>query len=79
MCECLCFYYGCPNVEEYLDDRCFIRININDPKETIKIITNAINNNEWERRIEYIREEKKRIREDMTFPKKLEQLLYLYI
>jgi hypothetical protein len=79
MCECLCFYYGCPNADEYLDDRCFIRININDPNETIKIITNAINNNEWERRIEYIREEKKRIRENMAFPKILEQLLYIYI
>ena len=30
VCECLCFYWGCPNLETYLDPLCFVRLDLED-------------------------------------------------
>jgi len=59
--ECLCFYYGCPNIGSYIDERAYILINPDDPKESLKIINDAIDNCEWEKRIDVIRTEKLKI------------------
>ena len=59
--ECLCFYYGCPNISSYIDERAYILINPDDPKESLKIINDAIENGEWEKRIDVIRTEKLKI------------------
>lgn len=59
--ECLVFYYGCPNISEFIDSKCYIPININDPEESIYIIKSSIKNQEWEKNIKYIREEKYRL------------------
>lgn len=61
LCECLLFYWGCPNLENYIDSRAFIRLDIDKPEESVKIIENSIKNNEWEKRIDIIRNEKKKI------------------
>lgn len=61
LAECLCFYDGCPNAEEFIDPRAFIRINVNDCEKTLNIIHNAIQNNEWEKRLCFIREMKYKI------------------
>lgn len=67
--ECLCFYDGCPNLEDFIDPDCFIRVDTNKPEESYEIINDSINNNEWEKRIEKIRSEKKRILEEFqVFP-----------
>ena len=59
--ECLCFYYGCPNIGTYIDQRAYILINPDDPEESLKIIKDAIENGEWEKRIDVIRHEKVKI------------------
>lgn len=57
--ESLCFYWGCPNLEQIIDPRTFIRL---DMEETdVDIVIEAINNDEWEKRIDIIRQEKRRI------------------
>jgi hypothetical protein len=66
MCETLCFYSGCPNVEKYINPECFIRINLKDPKNSLDIITNAINNKEWEKRLPIIKQEKQKLMNDMN-------------
>jgi len=59
--ETLCFYWGCPNLEKFIDEKCFIRLPLNDIEESMNIIKKSIENNEWEKRIEYIRTEKQKI------------------
>lgn len=59
--ESLCFYWGCPNIEEYIDSRTYIRLDLLDKDSAIKQIHNSITNNEWEKRIDIIRHEKKKI------------------
>jgi len=63
--ECLCFYWGCPNLEEFIDARAFIRIDLNKPDEAINIMKTAMENNEWEKRIDVIRAEKFKIITEM--------------
>lgn len=58
--ECLCFYSGCDNIETFIDPRAFIRLP-SDMKQAADVIREAISNNEWGKRINIIRREKKKI------------------
>ena len=59
--ECLCFYCGCPNITDFIDERALIKIDLDNPEETLKIIKDAISTNQWEKRIKYIKEAKMKI------------------
>ena len=63
------FYYGCPNLETYVNKDSFIRIDINDFDASIKTIENAINDNEFEKRATLLQEQKiKSLQNDQFFP-----------
>lgn len=64
LCECVCFYWGCPNLSQFIDERCIIRLDIQNLEESYQTIANAIENNEWEKRIDAIRKAKKWILEN---------------
>jgi hypothetical protein len=51
---CLPFYWGAGNLEEYFPENSFIRININKPEEALSIIQKAIEDREWEKRVDAI-------------------------
>lgn len=59
--ECLCFYSGCTNVFEYIDERAFILIDIDNFDQSIEKIVRSINNKERQKKIKYIREQKLRL------------------
>lgn len=44
------FYYGCTNLEDYFPEEAFIRIDINNPKHSMRLIEDAINSRQWEKR-----------------------------
>ncbi len=67
LCECLCFYWGCPNLEDYIDSRAFVRLDLNNFKESLDIINQAIEEDWWSQRIEYIKQEKERIINELGF------------
>lgn len=50
------FYAGCPNAADYFPPQSFIAIDINDPETAVRTITQAIANDEYEKRLPYIRE-----------------------
>lgn len=66
LCECLCFYDGCPNIEEFIDPRAFIKINLKRPNEAIKIIKSCIENNEYGRRLEFIKMAKEKLMNELN-------------
>lgn len=74
--ECLCFYWGCTDIEDYIDYRAYIRLDLNNPEYAINQIIDAIKNNEWEKRIEYIRKEKIKILNELQFFPTLEKIIY---
>ncbi len=62
--ETLCFYWGTSDIDEIFDSRCYIKLpydSENGFKKDIEIVKKAIENNEWEARIEIIRKVKKDI------------------
>jgi GR25 family glycosyltransferase involved in LPS biosynthesis len=65
--ECLCFYWGCPNLGDFIDERAFIRIDLDKPDEALAIIQKCIEDDEWSKRIEHIRAAKLRILNEQQF------------
>ena len=57
------FYYGCPNVDEYFPENSLIPIDIKDIEGSYKIIRNAIDNNEYEKRMPDIAEARRLVLE----------------
>ncbi|MES2812669.1 MAG: glycosyltransferase family 10 [Bacteroidota bacterium] len=51
------FYYGCPNLESMVNEKSFIRIDIENFEGSIKIIEEAIKNDEFSKRIEILKKE----------------------
>jgi hypothetical protein len=67
LCESLVFYYGCPNVADYIDPGAYVLLDVNDFEKSYQIIKQAIKENWWSQRIEIIRQEKRKILEEMSF------------
>ncbi len=67
LAETLCFYWGCPNLDSFLDPRAFIQLDLDDFNGDLARIRAAIAEDEWSERLPYIRAEKERILEDYQF------------
>jgi hypothetical protein len=65
LCETLCFYDGCPNLELFLDPATFIPIDMGKPDEALAIVQEAIARDEWAVRIDAIRDQKRRLLDDL--------------
>lgn len=72
---CLPFYWGAPNLEKYFPPESFIRIDINNPQETSEIITKAIQNNEWQKRLPAIEKARNLILNDYQFFPFIEKMI----
>jgi hypothetical protein len=83
LCECLPFYWGCPNLETYIDPLAFVRLPLDDPAQAASIIQNAIAEDLWSKRIDIIRETKKKILTKLGFFPTLTNIInetkFLYI
>jgi hypothetical protein len=67
LCECLCFYYGCPNVNDYVDPNAFVLLDITDFEKSYQIIKQAVSEDWWSQRIDIIRKEKHRLLTELSF------------
>jgi GR25 family glycosyltransferase involved in LPS biosynthesis len=61
LCECLVFYWGCPNLEDYIDSRAFVRLPLENLEEASRIIQKAVKEDWWSQRIDVIRQMKKKV------------------
>ena len=59
--ECLCFYDGCSNISEYIDERAFIKIDVTNIQDSIDTIIRSIEDDEFSKRRKFITKEKQRI------------------
>ena len=75
LCECLCFYYGCPNVADYVDSRAYVQLDMTDFAKSYAIIQRAVKEDWWSQRIEFIRSEKYRILNELQFCPRLEKII----
>jgi hypothetical protein len=67
LCESLCFYWGCPNLETYLDAAAFVRLPLEDPTAALQIIKQAIAEDWWSQRIGVIKQMKAKILNELGF------------
>ena len=77
LCECLTFYWGCPNLEDYIHPDAFIRLDMNDFDKSMEIIKKAIEEDWWSQRIDIIRREKNKIINELGFFPRLKKILKL--
>jgi GR25 family glycosyltransferase involved in LPS biosynthesis len=75
LAECLCFYWGCPNLGDYLPADAFIPLPLDDFERSREAIERAIADGEWERRLPAIREAKRRLLDELQFFPTLERVV----
>lgn len=73
--ETLCFYWGCPNLDTYIDSRTYICLDLDDFEGAYNVVKTSILNDEWGKRIEFIRREKQKILDYYQFCPTLERVL----
>jgi len=71
--ECLPFYWGCPNLDDYFPNA-YIRLT-NDLEMNYQIIKTAIENNEWEKRLPYIKQAKYKILNELQISPTIEKII----
>lgn len=75
LCECLCFYWGCPNLSDYINPKAYVELDMNDFDKSFQIIKSAIKNNLWEERLPIIREEKQKVLDYYNFCPTVERII----
>jgi hypothetical protein len=75
LCETLCFYWGCPNIEDFIDPRAFVKLDMNDFEGSYQIIKQAIRENWYEQRLPFIKEAKKLVLEKYSFMATIERII----
>ena len=75
LCECLTFYYGCPNVSKWINSEAYILLDLNNFRKSYNIIRDSILNNEWEKRNEVIQQEKVKICNQYNFFPRLAKII----
>ena len=75
LCECLCFYWGCPNLPDYIDNRAYILLDLDNFEESYNVVRTTIINNEWEKRLEIIRREKQKVLDYYQFFPTIERVI----
>ncbi len=73
--ETLCFYTGAPNAAEIIDARAFVLLDLTDFEAAFATMRTAILADEWSRRVEYIRREKRKVLEHFQFFPTVERIL----
>ena len=73
--ETLVFYSGCSNIKDYIDERAFVYLELKNFENDYEIIKSAIMNDLWSERIEYIREAKTKILNELQFFPRLEKIV----
>ncbi len=78
LCDCLCFYWGCPNVADYINPLAYVQLDMNDFNKSFIIIKNAIESNLWETRLPIIRKERLRVLDYYGFCPTVEKIIKDY-
>jgi hypothetical protein len=68
LAECLCFYWGCPDINQYLDPQAIVLLDPTDFARSEAIILRTIEENEYEKRLPIIQRERRRILHLSVFP-----------
>lgn len=75
LAETLVFYNGCPNIRDYINPKAFVWLELVNFEKDYQTIRSLIEGDEWSKRIEDIRIEKRRILNELQFFPRLEKII----
>ena len=75
LCECLVFYYGCPNISKYINPLAYVELDINDFEKCYQTIKQALEEDRWSQRINIIRQEKQKILNELLFFPRIQKII----
>jgi len=75
LCNCLCFYWGCPNLSDYINPLAYVQLDMNDFEKSFEIVKNAIQNNLWEERLPIIVQERQKVLDYYNFCPTVERII----
>jgi hypothetical protein len=75
--ETLCFYWGCSNIETFLNPLSYVKLDLTNKEQSFKTMKMMMTTHEWEVRLPYILKEKQKILEHYSFFPRVEGLIYL--
>jgi GR25 family glycosyltransferase involved in LPS biosynthesis len=75
LCETLCFYWGCPNLSDYIHPLAYVELDMNDMEASMRMMEQAIREDWWSQRIQYIRAAKHKIINELAFFPTLQSLI----
>jgi hypothetical protein len=75
LCECLVFYYGCPNISKYINPYAYVELDINDFEKCYQTIKQALQEDWWSQRINIIRQEKQKILNELLFFPRIQKII----
>ena len=75
LCNCLCFYWGCPNLADYINPLAYVQLDMNDFEKSFEIVKNAIQNNLWEDRLPIIVQERQKVLDYYNFCPTIERII----
>ena len=73
--ECLTFYWGCPNVRKYIDNRAYVQLELSNFEKDYETIMRAIEEDLYTQRLPFIKEAKKKILNELQFFPRLESII----
>ena len=74
LAECLVFYWGCPNIHDFVESDAIILLPLDDFDEARRIVEAAIRNDEHAKRLPAIRRAKNRILDDLQLAPELSRI-----
>lgn len=78
MNECLVFYFAGPNVNDYFNPNSYVELDKNDFEKSYQIVKKAIEENWYEKRYQFILQEKKRVLEIYSLAPTVENITNYY-
>jgi GR25 family glycosyltransferase involved in LPS biosynthesis len=75
LCNCLCFYWGCPNLADYINPLAYVQLDMNDFEKSFSIVKDAIQNNLWEQRLPIIYQERQKVLDYYNFCPTVERII----
>lgn len=74
--ETLVFYWGCFNVNQWIDEKAFVRLDLNDFDASLKIIQQAIAEDWYTQRLPYIKKAKLKVLNELQFFPRLDRIIH---
>ena len=73
--ETLCFYWGCPNILDWVDPLAFVLLDLDDFEKSFQIMKSAILQDLWSERLPIIRKEKQKVLDHYAMMPTIERII----